>query len=340
MDTNGDLQLRGRLDGKALILMYHGVVKVSSDPWSLSVTPDHFHDHLEVLRKLTCPVRLQELVEGLDEKDILRRAVVITFDDGYANNLYNAKPLLERFEIPATLFLSTSYLGEKREFWWDELERLLLQPGTLPRTLQLRICGTIHEWHLGEADRYEEEFFRRHCSWRAWEDPPTPRHSLYVALRELLRPLREEDRQSTLMTLRSWAKSKPEARASHRALSLDEASELAQGPFIEIGSHTVTHPVLSSLPLAKQREEIQRSKNYLEELLCQTISSFAYPYGSECDYTADTVALLGEVGFNCACSTTPTVVTKDSNRFELPRLQVQDWDGDAFARQLSLWFDD
>ena len=65
--------------------------------------------------------------------DVPSAGVVVTFDDGYADNFHNAKPLLERYEIPATVFVTTGYLQDQREFWWDELERILLQPGTLPR---------------------------------------------------------------------------------------------------------------------------------------------------------------------------------------------------------------
>src|SRR5262249_25579486 len=143
--------LRNYLTSRGLILLYHRVAEVQSDPWLLSVTPGHFAEQLTVLRKLGRPTRLRHLAQSLREGTRLYRPLVITFDDGYADNLYKAKPLLERYEIPATVFLTAGYLGQDREFWWDELERLLLQAETLPRALSLNINGRTYHWDLGDA---------------------------------------------------------------------------------------------------------------------------------------------------------------------------------------------
>src|SRR5215212_5224770 len=140
-----------RNDQRTLILLYHRVAKLHSDLWSLAVTPEHFAEHLEVLRQYAHPIRLQHLPQALSDGNIPNRSVVVTFDDGYADNLHSAKPLLKRYDIPATFFLTTGYVGKEREFWWHELERLLLQPGTLPGRLRLKIDGNIYRWELGEA---------------------------------------------------------------------------------------------------------------------------------------------------------------------------------------------
>ena len=161
--------LRNRLMPGGLILLYHRVAEVQSDPWSLSVTPRHFAEQLEVLRKVGRPVRLCHLVKNLGEGK--SRPLVVTFDDGYADNLHNAKPLLERYEIPATIFLTTGCIGQDREFWWDELDRLLLQPRTLPKALHLNIDGSTQDWDLGEAADYGEDTARHYRTWIAWGKP-------------------------------------------------------------------------------------------------------------------------------------------------------------------------
>lgn len=322
-----------------LILLYHRVTELRSDPWRMCVTPRHFVEHLEVLREHTHLISLRQLSQVLLDGNLPNRSVVVTFDDGYADNLYNAKPALERYGIPATFFLTTGQIGQEREFWWDELERLLLQPDTLPKTLSLNINGTAYRWELGKAARYSEKFFWRRRGWRAYEAaPPSPRHSAYCSLWELLNPLSEGERRKVLGELRTWAGAGPAARPTHRPLLREEAVALAQGELIEVGAHTVTHPALSALPAASQRDEVQRSKAYLEEVLSGQVTSFAYPYGKQYHYTAETVSIVREAGFSCACSNFVGVAGQSTDPFQLPRVAVADQDGRRFARRLSRWF--
>jgi glycosyltransferase involved in cell wall biosynthesis/peptidoglycan/xylan/chitin deacetylase (PgdA/CDA1 family)/SAM-dependent methyltransferase len=325
-------------DRKALVLMYHRVADGCADPWSLCVSPQRFAQQLEVLRRYTHPMQLQELVKAASSGNIPSAGVVVTFDDGYADNLHNAKPLLERYDIPATVFVTTGYFQDRGEFWWDELERILLQPGTLPGVLRLIINGTVHQWELGEASYYGEERWWRDRSWKAPKDPPTSRHSIYVSLWRLLKLLPHSERRNLLNKLLAWARAESQVRPTHRALSLQEIVDLAQGKLIEVGSHTVTHPVLAMLPLDLQRDEIQQSKASLENILERSVTSFAYPYGARCNYTDETVATVRGAGFTCACSTLTGFVNRGVDRFQLPRVQVEDWEGQEFSRRLFLWF--
>jgi peptidoglycan/xylan/chitin deacetylase (PgdA/CDA1 family) len=331
--------LRNRLMPGGLILLYHRVAEVQSDPWLLSVTPCHFAEHLEVLRKVGRPMRLDHLVKNLREGKSLYRSLIVTFDDGYADNLYNAKPLLERYEIPATIFLTTGCIGQDREFWWDELDRMLLQPRTLPRALHLDIDGSAHDWDLGEAADYGEDSARQYA-WTAWDKhDPSARHSLYRSLYHLLHPLSADEQRKVLDDLLAWALAEPLSRPSYRPLTIEEILTLAQGDLVDIGAHTITHPLLSACPTATQREEIQQSKARLEEVLGSPVTSFAYPYGGKSAYTAETVALVREAGFACACSVSAGVVRRGADPLRLPRLHVQDWDGDKFTQVLLRWLD-
>jgi peptidoglycan/xylan/chitin deacetylase (PgdA/CDA1 family) len=112
---------------RAAILLYHRVASVSSDPWRLAVPPDVFDRQLEVIAARFQPLPLRELVAGLRAGDLPARAVAVTFDDGYRDNLLAAKPLLERHGVPATVFVISGYIGSERDFWWDVLERVAPQ---------------------------------------------------------------------------------------------------------------------------------------------------------------------------------------------------------------------
>ena len=87
-----------------------------------------------------------------------------------------------------------------------------------------------------------------------------------------------------------------------------------------------------------QETEIQGSKARLEEILGRSVTSFAYPYGLRSDYSPETVAIVKQAGFDCASSSEEDNVWRGSDRFQLPRRIVFDWDGEQFARKLRQWF--
>jgi peptidoglycan/xylan/chitin deacetylase (PgdA/CDA1 family) len=146
-----------------LILLYHRVADVRPDPWGLCVSPARFAEHLEVLSQsgFKC-LRLRDLVRLLRDGTLPRRAVAITFDDGYADNLYAAKPLLEQTGTRATVFVVTGATGRAQEFWWDELAGMLLQPDGLPAHLSIALDDQIHAWELGTAVDDAEDSRRGH----------------------------------------------------------------------------------------------------------------------------------------------------------------------------------
>jgi peptidoglycan/xylan/chitin deacetylase (PgdA/CDA1 family) len=260
---------------------------------------------------------LRELVCNLQERRVPKRAVVVTFDDGYADVLYHAKPLLERYQTPATVFVTTGYLG--REFWWDKLERMLLSPATLPEQPPLPIND-------GSYDGVSNDPSRRPVAGSRYDLV----RSLYRRLLRLSPPQREK----AMVQLAAWSGTVPEDRSHRRALTADELIELAAGDLIDIGAHTVTHPVLAALSTAAQRSEIQESKRHLEELLGQPVASFAYPNGSS---SQETLAIVRQSGFGCACSSDSDVASQRSDPFHLPRFSTVDWNGEAFSRWLGWW---
>lgn len=320
-----------------LILVYHRIIELQSDPWGLAVSPRHFVEHLEVLRKHSQPLPLMQTVNAIQHRALpWGRTLVVTFDDGYADNLYIAAPLLDRYDVPATVFLTSGYIGGGREFWWDALERILLGPEVLPPELRITAAGRISEWSLGEARYYAQDVRRSDRKrFAARHGRPSGRYELYRAVHRVLQPLDDKERVSVLNDLSDWGGVTMSARESHRCLSPDDVMALARRELIELGAHTVTHPGLPALPEASQREEIRQCKLELEQLLARPVTSFAYPYGQ---YAAETVALVREEGFSCACSTQAGVVNRETGLFCMPRMKVEDWDGERLARMLSDWF--
>jgi peptidoglycan/xylan/chitin deacetylase (PgdA/CDA1 family) len=118
---------------------------------------------------------------------------------------------------------------------------------------------------------------------------------------------------------------------------LTELAELERGGLIRVGSHTVSHPSLGRLFIGDQRVEIEEGKRRLEKALGHPVDTFAYPFGTYRDYTADTVRLIKEAGFQCACANFAGPVQCGIDPFQLPRYVVHDWDGEEFGRRLGEW---
>ena len=327
---------RGRFTVKGVILMYHRVAELDCDPWGLAVSPAHFAEHLKVLLTFPSPIALPHLAHELSTGHSPRRPVIVTFDDGYADNVETAKPLLEQHEIPATMFLTTGAIGSGREFWWDELERVLLEPGDLSTVLDLRRSDWSYRRELGADVTYGEAAYRHNRQWRAWEKPPTVRHAIYCELWQRFCPLPHREKRALLDELLDWAELEPLMRPTYRMVSLDEAKQLGRHPLIEVGAHTVTHPALPELALDAQTEEIQQSKRFLEAMLNRPVSCFAYPHGG---HEPRTLSIVREAGFTSACTTDSRAVSRRSDCLALPRFQVLDWNGDEFRARLQAWQD-
>lgn len=303
----------------AIILRYHRIAEPPHDPWPVCVSPRRFDQQLEVMSRHGNVVPLGELTKALTEGRPFGRAIVLTFDDGYADNLYAAKPLLERHAAPATVFVTTGQIGSAREFWWDELERLLVAPSCLPEVLELTIGRRLHRWRFGGNLHPDGQDRKR-------------RLQVYRELCRLLRPVPAPEQWQLLDDVRQWAQQEPEVRSSRRALSADEVLALGRDGLIEIGAHSVTHPVLPVFDAGAQEEEIKQSKAACEALLERPVQAFAYPYGQ---YTPQTMALVRAAGFACACTCDADIVHRRSQCHILPRVYVGDWDGAEFEKRLT-----
>jgi peptidoglycan/xylan/chitin deacetylase (PgdA/CDA1 family) len=324
---------RGKTDPPVIVLLYHRIAEPDVDPLLLSVSPRRFADQLQVLRQRALPVRLRDLTNHVGKEG---PAVVVTFDDGYADNLEAAEPLLRSGGVPVTVFVATGSLGAPTGFWWDELAAALLLPGDLPDRLVISVGGHALAVRLG---RYSEENYRRLRKWSMTEDAdPGPRQAAFRQLFRAIRPLREADRRAVLDQLREAGAPLPEPYAP--ILDAEGVARLAAGGLVEIGAHTVTHPVLATLTRAEQLEELTISKRELERLAGAAVLSFSYPFGGRDHYDRTTIATVRQAGFSRACVNEPGGIWPGSDPFRLPRVIVRDWEASEFERHLERWLHD
>jgi peptidoglycan/xylan/chitin deacetylase (PgdA/CDA1 family) len=319
----------------AVVLLYHRVGTAALDPQLLGIAPENFADHLRLIHDHYVPISLTDLVSAAARGGVPARAVALTFDDGYSDNLSTAKPLLEDSGTPATVFAVSGYVHGGGRFWWDELERLLLWPGHLPPALALEIGRDVLAWELGEDSEYTPARAEARSGWTVLDDAdPGMRQRIYRELCARLRVVDEPEREGMLEQLRAVVRHNAEAEMP-RSLNAEELARLADGDLIDVGAHTVTHPSLSNLPSGRQRDEIVRSKHELEEVVGRRVASFAYPYGTTADFDETTVSLTRAAGFDHACANVAGRMGSRTDRFRLPRFLVRNWDADELDRHLA-----
>lgn len=302
---------RNRMRRASVVLLYHRVAEGFPDPWSLCVSPPHFREQMAVLRARG--VRPLDGLVGDLAVDRRHRAPSVTFDDGYADFVHTARPILREHGIPTTLFVTTGTLAADAEFWWDELERIVLAPTAVPDTLWVEIGSHPFSWSFAtDGDR----------------------RALYHALHQRVGRLGGERRARVLAALRDWAGVPAACRATHRPLAEAEVAAVAADPGVTIGAHTVSHSYLGALPLAEQHHEIHASRRTLEVITGRPVVDFSYPHG---DHEPETVTCVRQAGFRLACGSACAPVASGVDPFDLPRVEVPNFGRDAFVRWLDEW---
>jgi peptidoglycan/xylan/chitin deacetylase (PgdA/CDA1 family) len=300
------------IDSPVLVLVYHRVTSLPTDRQQLAVSPENFRSQLVHLKDAFQIVRFEAAWT-----DVRGPSVAVTFDDGYADNVQQALPILAELEVPATFFVSSGTLGTRQEFWWDELERVIL-------------------WAQYKSAPFELKDPRYGRTWTA--DSAAQRDDLFRNLHALIPRLKPGRREDWLEQLRAWAKLDETGREINRTLTPEELATLAASPWSTIGAHTVTHTPLSILSEEDQRDEILSSKEKLAQLTGTNIEVFSYPFGTRTHYNRTSVRICREAGFLKAAANFPGQAHRWTDPYQIPRQLVRNWDGETFAAQLrSFW---
>ena len=288
-----------------IILMYHRVAEGVSDPWSLCVSPARFDEQLQALGQWAELVSLSELADPVAAR---RRAITVTFDDGYADNFHAALPALKRHGVPATFFISTGPVLSQREYWWDALEQLVLCGEVLPDRLILPGGGHA----IATADR----------------------EALYHALWRRIGKMGPVEQQDAIDSLGRQIGRTATTRPSHRPMTAQEVAAFGregEGLFT-IGGHTCDHIRLPLLSPQEQARQIGENKRQLEEMTGRRIADFSYPYG---DHDRCTVRAVRDAGFVRACTTGGGAIREGADAYRLPRIAAEDVDGEQLVRQVA-----
>lgn len=303
--------IKKRRSGNIQILIYHRV-NDDNDPFFPGLPINVFRAQMEYLASKFNIVSLEDATERLQKENVPENAVVITFDDGYRDNYTNAFPILKDLRIPATIFLATDAIDSRRVLWHDRVfaafreSRVNVLKGFGSKSEEYRL-GTVEEklWAQGEA----LNFIRQHDE---------QERLLLIDL--LIEKLKVPDRKESPGLMLSW----------------EEVREMRNDGLC-FGSHTISHPVLSKLSPERSREEVEKSKQIIEERLGTCIQTFAYPNGKEDDFNDETKNLLRDAGYTCALTTKFGTNECGQDLFELRRATPWDQDVRGFGLRLNYY---
>jgi peptidoglycan/xylan/chitin deacetylase (PgdA/CDA1 family) len=296
--------------GVSRILMYHRIAEGVDDPFKLCVSPARFASHLDEIGRYGEPSTLADL-----HTPSRRPRVVVTFDDGYADNLINAVPIAEAKGFPITVFVTSGVIGSQNGFWWDRLGTLLRsRPSAISEVTLPAGEGAVRIGLGSSSRRMDLQAMRRHL--------------LPLQVTEIHRVLDAIAEQWGIS-----AAPPPDARP----LTLSEFTQLASSNVVTIGDHTVDHVQLRGLEADDQKQMIASSKEQLERLSGHAISHFAYPYGGKDAFDDHTVDAVRSAGFDTACTTIPGNASSTSDRLRLPRRKVDNWSRLRFRVGLERW---
>lgn len=246
---------------------------------------------------------LDDAARRLREGSLPERALAVTFDDGYADNHDVALPILQRHGLPATFFIATGFLDGGR--MWNDTVIESARRTALPR-LDLRgICGIDLGIHPIKS--------------------PASRRAVIDRVIAGIKYMETIERQAVVDAIAVRA----EALLPDDLMLTSVQVQQMRRAGMQIGAHTVSHPILARLDREAARHEIETSKQKLEALLDERVGLLAYPNGKpDEDYTHQAVCLARELGFEAAVSTAWGAADRSSDLFELPRFTP--WDRSRF----------
>lgn len=296
------------------ILIFHRVLAAPDPLFPNEVDTTMFDAMCGWIAALFKVLPLDEAVTRLRADTLPARAACITFDDGYADNCTQAMPILQRHGLSATFYIATGFLDGGR-MWNDTVIESIR--GTRHAALDL---SSLKLEGLGEV---------------ALDTVAKQR----VAIDAILLRIKHKAFDERLALTLALAQLSGATLRDNLMMSSQQLRQLRAGGML-IGGHTVSHPILATLPVEQARREMLESRQRLEAILGEPIKHFAYPNGQRGgDYNDDHVRLARELGFDSAVCTTWGAARSGSDCHQLPRFSPWDRTPARFALRMmrNLW---
>lgn len=294
--------------GIAMCLCYHRVHPISKKEnffhpnLSLVVTPESFEEQIAFISQNYNCLDIYRAVDLLNKDKLPQNTVIVTFDDGYKDNLIHVLPILKKYNVPAEIYITTGFPDGTCVLWWYELEQLL----RVLESLSFKWKGKKYLWDLKKIEN---------------------KYKAYREIRMLFVTSSLEEQKVLLEILRSNNKGSYFTFEDY-GMSWDDIIALDREPLITIGSHTISHPSLTQLTDDKVYGEMKGSKERLESVLGHPVEAFAYPFGSPIEVAMRVSAIAKSIGYKCAVTSTYGHIQREhkDHPFSIPRIPVTFYD--------------
>jgi len=298
--------------GYGSVLLYHRVDSQPLQPFKycdpsffapckgLLVSAERFEEQISYLSKNYECLGLADLVSRSLNTEPIGKLISVTFDDGYLDNFEVALPILERYGVPATIFVTSDLIEGSTIPWWFALEDHILQSDKVAFDWK----GTRYEFSLSStADRY-----------RCWD-------RLYHLFRSST--LKDSRELIELLKLDQQGNSQFARFPTHLKIK-----EFDRHPLIDIQPHSSSHPVLALETPGDAESQIRGSKEYFESLLEKSCNLFAYPFGDPASTSKREVELAKKLGFSIAVTSNQGHIREENLKslYSLPRINIDYFD--------------
>ena len=280
--------------------MYHGISAEETQEWT-QLSVKRFHQQMAYLKKKYNVITLKEAINYINNKaTIPPHSIVITFDDGYKSNFTLARSILDKYKLPATVFVTTSFIHQENEapsyLWFDQIYQSFLT--TKINVLDLKI---LQMSNMDLSTKGKRIAASEAVIGNLKELSVQSKNELVKEIVSILGPI---ECDNPCYQGATWTDIK---KSSYR---------------ISIGAHTINHEILSRLSLTDASEEIVKSKSIIETATGLKVDHFAYPNGRFEDFNIMIVNAVKSAHYEGAVTTIEGINCQNDDVFTLKRIAI------------------
>ena len=296
-----------KINEEALILLYHGVTDYDNyglvNSSGKHINHKEFEKQMEYIANRTNIISLDEFLEiKSNSKPLPPKTTIVTFDDGFKNNLTVAAPILEKYQIKTTFYISAGIINENKMFWVDIIEDCILRSKKKVITLK-NFSNNFADIEIADGQK---------------------KIIAINKVKSFAKSLRVKKKNILIENLIEATNIQPSSKEAkeYEVMTWNDIRELNSNPLFSIGGHSMYHDILTSLSKKDMERDVVNCQNLLTNKLGQEIRHFSYPEGKSSDYDDNLIEVLRKIGVKCSPTAELGLNSKDLDPFKLKRVMV------------------